>query len=200
MERIAELSEEKTQHSHAKNYGRIVVGCPRCMEIVVERGSATTSNTAVSVETVEVSDASVAPGVFVMPPTSATVTAAPIVPQVVPPPPAPSGVMTMEQVMLMIQALREPDDETKRKRQEERLLQARREAEALQLAKDEMEQKAFRHSHCGTGHGPHTKDNGRSAIQGQIHSDGMFHGICVRCGYQPTPVQPAVGTIVGGIQ
>lgn len=176
-ENIQEIQETpaptgKTPHNHKPNFGRKVAGCPRCQEIQDEKASAI--------------------------PTPQAQTAAPLgaptpVMTVTAPPAAP--VMSMDQVLELVKALREPDDETKAKRKAEKEFNERRTKEMIELARIEMEQKQLLQSNCS-----HRKQNGQSTIGGQVHSDGLYHPICTRCGYQPEPSAPPTGTLVGGLQ
>jgi hypothetical protein len=75
-----------------------------------------------------------------------------------------------------IRVAKEPDPATQAKLDEEaRQVQVRRE-EALELARIEIEQRELGWASCS-----HTKENGKPSIGGQVHSDGLYHPICLRC-------------------
>lgn len=88
--------------------------------------------------------------------------------------------LTMSQVSTLlkevVQAAREPDEETKEAKAKEKARKAINLAENMETARIEMMAVEHRQSSCG-----HVKENGRPSTGGQLHSDGMFHEFCLRC-------------------
>jgi hypothetical protein len=89
--------------------------------------------------------------------------------------------MTVEDLQKLIHtaiaAAREPDEETKQKREEERAAKEAR-MQAMILEGKQAEQTAAAQKNCR-----HTKQNGETTIHnGQIYSDGKIRPLCIRCG------------------
>jgi hypothetical protein len=107
--------------------------------------------------------------------------------------------LTAEQLQALllevVRAAKEPDELTKQKIEEEKANRERRARQAVELAKLEEEQQQKRWAACS-----HTKPDGRRAIGGQVHSDGLIHPICLICNKQFTPVSPTPDQLVQGVQ
>ena len=76
--------------------------------------------------------------------------------------------------------------------------EARKQVSREQMLAIEMEavrQVQARQAACG-----HVKENGRSAIGGQVHNDRLFHPVCFRCFKEFTPYQPSGENIQNGMQ
>ncbi len=116
----------------------------------------------------------------------------------------PTGALTttyeqlQELLMTAAREFKKPSAEEQAKLDKEK---ARREQAALEsciMAEEAEKQKQAVISACAAG--GHKKENGRSAIQGQIHSDGKFHGICFHCQWEAPPVAMAPESFAGGIE
>jgi hypothetical protein len=99
-----------------------------------------------------------------------------------------------ENMLEMVKELRKPDPEEQAKREQERENRIRSAREQAQMAAEEEAQRKATQAACS-----HTKENGRSCIMGQVHSDGCYHGICFRCGYAAPPQKMDLNMNVGGI-
>lgn len=107
------------------------------------------------------------------------------------PPAAPSGDALSQLVQLMLAKeaktiQKEQDDDARRE-------EARQ--DMLRIAKEQEAQKLARQANCR-----HVKENGRSAINGQVHNDGLYHPICHHCFKEFTPVPPTGEKLQRGIQ
>lgn len=103
----------------------------------------------------------------------------------------PQGVvMTPEQLQTILEAIvkaaKEPSAEEKEKREKEEAMRKRALEENMKIVKEEMELRRRTQELCG-----HKKENGKSCVGGQIHSDGLIHPLCLRCGKEFTPVKPS---------
>ena len=89
---------------------------------------------------------------------------------------------------------KKPDEETAAKQaiEKARLIEARN--NRIAQARLEAEQKAKIEANCS-----HTKENGRTAFAGQIHSDGLVHPVCLHCQKLGTPYRPQQETIVQSV-
>lgn len=94
-----------------------------------------------------------------------------------------------------VKAAREPDELTKQKMVEDKERRERLMKEAVELAKAEDEAKRLRWKSCS-----HRKPDGRAAIGGQIHSDGLIHPICLICQFPFPAIKPTPDQIVQGVQ
>lgn len=92
---------------------------------------------------------------------------------------------TVEDVKEIVRAAREPSEEEKAKQKKEKELQDRRRKEAIILAKEEEEAVRKRQANCS-----HLKESGKTAVMGQVHSDGLYHPLCIKCQKEFTPVEP----------
>lgn len=128
--------------------------------------------------------------------------------------PAPSGTvnMTFEQLQQLLEMqseaqaeamkqfgveLRKPTPEEAAKIEDDKLRKARARAERIAMIEAEAEGIRLHQQNCGARN--HTKDNGRTAIGGQIHNDGLYHPFCQRCNLWFTPVKPTADMLSGGV-
>ena len=93
-----------------------------------------------------------------------------------------------------IREMKKPDEATaekfrKQKEREERAAKSMRAAAML-----EMENKKKVQDNC-----PHLKENNKSTLVGQVHSDGLIHPICQRCQKEFKPYAPEAQDVAGGI-
>lgn len=105
-----------------------------------------------------------------------------------------SGGMSFEQLAYFIQEMKKPDTETAEKLAKEKARRAQEQKNMIELAMLEEEQKLQREANCN-----HRKENGRSAVVGQIHSDGYYHGVCQHCFKTFTPVKPTTEQMMMGV-
>jgi hypothetical protein len=88
----------------------------------------------------------------------------------------------LEMMRVLGAELRRPDPETEQKRLEEKLRTKLAKEHERQVITEQAEKVRLNQEACGRN--GHRMDGGRSnrtAISGQVHSDGLFHGICVAC-------------------
>lgn len=93
--------------------------------------------------------------------------------------------ITLEQLLAFAEALKKPDIETQKKLDEAKARMELNRKNTIEVAMLEVEQKKRREDNC-----PHTKENGRTAWVGQVHSDGLYHPICLHCQKAATPFRP----------
>lgn len=94
--------------------------------------------------------------------------------------------------------LRKPTPEEAEKLADAKVRAARARAERIADIEAEAAGKAAGQAACESN--GHKKENGRSAIGGQIHNDGLFHPFCIRCFKEFTPTKPHSDMISGGVQ
>lgn len=96
------------------------------------------------------------------------------------------GTITLKKsdILEIIRIIKEPDEATKKKQAEEKARIEKRNLQMVAVAKAEEASRRAAKTNCS-----HKKPRGESAFSGQVHSDGLFHPICVICAYQPEPYQ-----------
>ena len=103
---------------------------------------------------------------------------------------APPSSDTLEQLVRLMLAKQEKD--VRKENDDDRRRAIARE-DMLKVAKEQEQIIAIRQAQCGAEYGrpgSHTKENGRSAINGQVHNDGLYHPVCFRCFKEFTPQRP----------
>ena len=68
----------------------------------------------------------------------------------------------------------------------------------LTVERERIRQKEAREMACEAN--GHRKENGRTAINGQVHNDGLYHPICFHCFKTFPPVRPNQEAIQNGVQ
>lgn len=147
------IPTEPANHNHKPNFGRYVAGCPRCQEIHPNGPPPKKSRAKKSEATGMTKDEMIA---FLREQA----------PQVA----ANTPLEQLVQLMLNKEAkvIQKENEEAKRKeaaRQD--MIRMTAEQEAVRIAAQNA---------CG-----HVKENGRTAIVGQVHNDGLYHPFCQRC-------------------
>lgn len=102
-------------------------------------------------------------------------------------------------IVAAVQELKKPDPEELAEKEAARIRKEQNRQDMIQMVADANALRKHNQALCES-HG-HKKENGRSAISGQIHNDGLFHGLCIRChkefpGVRPTPDQMPTGVSV----
>mgnify|MGYP001574483719 CR=1 FL=1 len=103
--------------------------------------------------------------------------------------------ITLEQLLAFARELKAPDPEEAAKKAAEKAHAAESRRQMVQMAKDYEAQIAQRQMDCR-----HVKENGRSAVVGQVHSDGLVHPLCQRCQKAFTPRKPTHEEMPTGLQ
>lgn len=93
-----------------------------------------------------------------------------------------------------IMEAKKPDPETAERQAKEKARVETMRREMIGVAQLEEQQRKLRESNCS-----HTKENGRSAFQGQLHSDNQVHPVCFHCGKLGTPYRPQQESIVQSV-
>lgn len=161
---VTNFTNERVIHNHKNIFGRYVAGCRKCEELHPEgppaRKPKKEASTGLTREEViallrEHAPAAVAAGE------------------------AQAGTLeTLVQLMMARESktmVKDAEDEARRLKSREDMVRVAREQEALKLNMQ---------TNCGWEYGrpgSHTKENGNSAINGQVHNDGLYHPICFRC-------------------
>lgn len=96
--------------------------------------------------------------------------------------------LTMDQIMEIVRAIKEPSPAEKEKLAQEEELKKRQLDAMMELGRTEEQAKIDRENACG-----HKKENGSWCIGGQEHSDGMIHPVCLRCGKSFPPYKAQHG-------
>lgn len=173
---------EPAKHNHTANFGRYVKDCPKCM-VQYPNGPEPRQKKAKAAKV-----ASEAPltreQIMAMlresaPTVGSTAT------------PAANGDTLAQLVQLMLAK----EGKTLRKEEED---MARLEAGKQDMIRIVMESEALKLANqaaCG-----HVKDNGRTAINGQVHNDGKFHPFCQRCFKEFPAYTPSGEQISNGVQ
>ena len=155
------------QHNHGRNAGKFVEGCARCMELNPVRAIG-------NIEETPVEDGPI--GVPVISDEDRPLTRTEVMEmlrQVAPQQGTSANLDQLVQLMLSDKAQKIAEETLTADRKERNKADMRR-AVAEQMAIIKARQDA-----CEvTGH---SKENGRSAIVGQIHNDGFYHPLCQHC-------------------
>lgn len=110
--------------------------------------------------------------------------------------------ITRDDLLQIIKVAREPNELEKR-RMERELAKDEEEAKRAAALREEMVRIAaieiegrekFQNETCR-----HRKERGESAVMGQIHSDGLYHPLCLRCGKMFDPIAPPREFLAQGI-
>jgi hypothetical protein len=106
----------------------------------------------------------------------------------------------LEAMRVLGAELRRPDAETEQRKLEEKLRLKLAKEHERKVIMEKAENTRINQENCG--HNGHRMDGGRSnrsAISGQVHSDGLFHGICMSCQWtftrKPTPDEMSFGVL-----
>ncbi len=91
-----------------------------------------------------------------------------------------------ELMLAMVTEMRKPDQETLDKKERERIRLQRQREDMIKVANMEMAAVKANQAACS-----HRKENGRTLFHGQVHSDGFYHGICLRCQFLLPPSRPS---------
>src|SRR5678809_1095009 len=75
------------------------------------------------------------------------------------------------------ETLKAPTAKELEKEQQEAIKEAARRKQMIELARVEIATQKQRQASCG-----HVKQDGTTLFQGQIHSDGKYHPLCMGCG------------------
>jgi hypothetical protein len=105
-----------------------------------------------------------------------------------------SGRDFQELLKTLIHEMKKPSPEEEAKLVEEKLRRERRTQQAISIAKAEEEQRTRAQMAC-----QHRKENGKSAVGGQLHSDGLIHPLCLRCLAEFKPIKPSPEMLTGGV-
>ncbi len=92
----------------------------------------------------------------------------------------------MELMRAMVTEMRKPDQATLDKMEQDRLRLERQKEDMIKVANMEIAAIKANQAACS-----HRKENGRTLFHGQVHSDGMYHGICLRCQFLLPPSRPS---------
>ena len=101
---------------------------------------------------------------------------------------------TAAQFMEMIKELRKPDDETLEKKAEAAKRLELQKKQMIALAQLETATRERRQKACS-----HKKQDGNTLWAGQIHSDGKYHPICLRCSAEGEPMEPPRELLAQGL-
>ncbi len=188
-------------HNHKPNFGRYVNGCHACMAKWPDGPPVRTRRPPVPVPAAAPAE----PGLTREDVIALLREHAPQVVQAVEAAEAvPMAEKTAEQntleklVQLMLN--REAKALVKDEADEARKLQGRK--DMVRMAQEQEAMKSNIQSNCGWEYGrpgSHTKENGRSAINGQIHNDGLYHPICFRCFKAFPPEKPNAQQVRSGV-
>lgn len=101
----------------------------------------------------------------------------------------------LETMLLRIgKEMRKPDDVTLAKQAQEEQRRQESMRQMIALANIEIDSKKNMQARCS-----HKKEDGRTLWHGQIHSDGKYHPLCLRCQMLGTPLDPPRELLAQGI-
>ena len=200
IEEIAAVVAETTKfandrivHNHKPNFGRYVSGCHACIAKHPEGPPKRTPKP----------KPEVVPGLTREDVIALLREHAPQAVQAAEAAPAPATSPNTNQFEQLIQLMlnRESRSLKKEDADEKRRLQSRE--DMVRTAKEQEAMTANIQANCGWEYGrpgSHTKENGRTAVNGQVHNDGLYHPICFRCfkafpAVRPNPEQLRSGVV-----
>ena len=99
-----------------------------------------------------------------------------------------------EMFLEAIKELKKPTPEQQEQIDQQRLIRERKKQLMILLARDEEKGKRNRRERCN-----HLKPNGKIAIGGQIHADGLVHPLCVKCQTEFQPFKPNAEMMRSGV-
>ena len=80
------------------------------------------------------------------------------------------------QLAQLVQLMLQKEAKTLNKESAEAVLREQARQDMLRITMEHVALVKRNQAACG-----HVKDNGRSTIGGQVHNDGMYHPLCLRC-------------------
>lgn len=174
-ETAAPIAAPIMKHSHGPNFGRFVEDCPKCLEKKERGGFPKKPHTAKPTGLSK--DEAIALMKEMLSANAPQMAAAVASGD-------PAQMAMLVELMLKREAKTlKTEDETAKRREQLK-------ADYLQSAREQMVVKQARESNCEAR--GHKKENGSSAISGQIHNDGLFHPLCLRCFKELKPYRPSV--------
>ena len=102
-----------------------------------------------------------------------------------------------EELIAFAQELKKPDADELAKKAAEKARWAENRVQMVAMIQQAEALKLARQAQCGS-YG-HKKENGRTAISGQVHNDGLFHALCQRCNKEFDPVRPDSDHMPSGV-
>ncbi len=99
-----------------------------------------------------------------------------------------------EALLEAIKELKKPTPEQQEQIDQQKMIRERKKQLMILLAKAEEKGKRVRRERCS-----HTKPNGKVAIGGQIHADGLVHPLCVKCQTEFQPFKPTAEMMRSGV-
>lgn len=158
----------KIEHNHKKNFGRYVAGCPKCMEKYPD-GPPQKKAKAEPAPTITKEQ------ILAILREEAGATAAPVV----------QGDAELKQ---LVQLMLNKEAKTLQKEEADAARKAAAREDMIRVVTETEAQKKAIQDACERNN--HSKENGRSAISGQVHNDGKFHPLCQRCMKEFPPRSP----------
>jgi len=99
-----------------------------------------------------------------------------------------------EMFLEAIKELKKPTPEQQEQLDRQKMIRERKAELMVLLAKDEEKGKRRKRERCS-----HLKPNGKIAIGGQIHADGLVHPLCVKCQTEFQPFKPNAEMMRSGV-
>ena len=117
---------------------------------------------------------------------------------------APSVNLSFEQVQelmatmakTIVAEMKKPTEEELEKKAKEAEDRERRRLAAVQMAETSEKSKKAIQAACGAN--GHRKENGTSAVSGQVHGDGMIHPVCLKCAMEFVPIKATTAQMMQG--
>ena len=107
---------------------------------------------------------------------------------------APQGTLSMEQLAWLVKKLKEPSDiEAAKLAADAKKLEVQK-LQMVDLARIETENRRRAQDNCN-----HKKPNGETSWAGQIHSDGLYHPICLKCNMHGKTQEPPRELLAQGL-
>lgn len=96
----------------------------------------------------------------------------------------------------IVAEMKKPTEEELEKKAKEAEDKERRRLAAVQMAETSEKSKKAIQAACGAN--GHKKENGTSAVSGQVHGDGMVHPVCLKCAMEFVPFKATTQMIMQG--
>lgn len=163
-------------HNHKPNFGRYVAGCPRCIELHPDGPPAKKPKAAKSTAPILTRDDVIA----LLRENAPTAT---------------QSAANTDTLAQLVQLMLTKEGKQLRKEEEEAVRREAARQDMIRITREHEEMVARNQANCG-----HVKENGRSAINGQIHNDGLKHLFCQRCFKMFPPTRPNQEEMSNGLQ
>lgn len=184
------FSNDRVIHNHKPNFGRYIAGCRKCQENHPDGPPPRPLRSAKApAAPAQIGGLTREDVIALLREPAPATTAAPVAESAIGATSDPRA-DTLERLVELMLARekktleKDASDEARKTAAREDMVRVAQEQEALT---------ANMQANCGWEYGrpgSHTKENGKTAINGQVHNDGLYHPICFRCFKAFPPIPP----------